>query len=108
MVPLGVQLGALFPPRTFALLFLFAWAPAPPADARQSPPRSLGRAAGRGALLPLPAEVGVADRVDGPPRTFSAGMRKRLALARVLRQPASVFRLDEPYGQLDPPGFRLV
>jgi ABC-type multidrug transport system ATPase subunit len=35
-------------------------------------------------------------------------MRKRLALARILLQDAAVVFLDEPYGQLDPPGFRLV
>jgi heme exporter protein A len=35
-------------------------------------------------------------------------MRKRLALARLLLQPAAVVLLDEPYGELDPAGFRLV
>ena len=35
-------------------------------------------------------------------------MRKRLALARVLLKDAELVMLDEPYGQLDPPGFRLV
>jgi len=70
--------------------------------------RFLERDASRAALLPLLAEVGLADRADDPPLTFSAGMRKRLALARVLLQPASVVLLDEPFGQLDPPGFRLV
>lgn len=70
--------------------------------------RFLGRDADRPALLPLLAEVGLADRADDAPLTFSAGMRKRLALARVLLKPASVVLLDEPYGQLDPPGFRLV
>ena len=35
-------------------------------------------------------------------------MRKRLALARMLLQDAAVVLLDEPYGELDPPGFRLV
>jgi ABC-type multidrug transport system ATPase subunit len=40
--------------------------------------------------------------------TLSAGMRKRLMLARALLPDASIVLLDEPYGQLDPPGFRLV
>jgi len=70
--------------------------------------RFLNRDPSRKALLPLLAEVGLADRADDAPVGFSAGMRKRLALARVLLPPASVVLLDEPYGQLDPPGFRLV
>jgi heme exporter protein A len=70
--------------------------------------RFLDRPSSRAALLPLLEGVGLADRADDPPATFSAGMRKRLALARVLLQDAPVVLLDEPYGQLDPPGFRLV
>lgn len=68
----------------------------------------LGRDAARAALLPLLDEVGLADRADDPPSTFSAGMRKRLSLARILLKEASVVFLDEPYGELDPPGFLLV
>jgi len=59
-------------------------------------------------LLARLEEVGLADRGDDPVQTFSAGMRQRLALARVLQQPAKVVLLDEPYGHLDPPGFLLV
>lgn len=70
--------------------------------------RFLGAATGRRALLALLEEVGLADRADDPPATFSAGMRKRLSLARVLLKGAPVILLDEPYAQLDPPGFRLV
>lgn len=70
--------------------------------------RFLGRVATRGALLPLLAEVTLADRADDPVSTFSAGMRKRLSLARTLLQNASLVLLDEPYGELDPPGFRMV
>jgi len=33
---------------------------------------------------------------------------KRLALARTLLKDAEVVLLDEPYGELDPPGFRLL
>ncbi len=65
-----------------------------------------GAAASRaGALL---ARVGLESRADDPVSSFSAGMRKRLALARVLLQDAEVVLLDEPYGELDPPGFRLL
>jgi heme exporter protein A len=70
--------------------------------------RFLGQDASRLALLPLLDEMGLAHRADDGVGTFSAGMRRRLSLARVLLQEATVVFLDEPYGQLDPPGFRLV
>jgi heme exporter protein A len=56
----------------------------------------------------LLATVGLDTRADDPVLSFSAGMRKRLALARVLLQDAPVVLLDEPYGELDPPGFALL
>ena len=52
--------------------------------------------------------VGLEQRADDPVATFSAGMRKRLSFARVLLQQPDVVFFDEPYGQLDPEGFRLV
>jgi ABC-type multidrug transport system ATPase subunit len=52
--------------------------------------------------------VDLEDRADDTVATFSAGMRKRLSLARTLLRDSAVVMLDEPYGQLDPPGFRLV
>jgi heme exporter protein A len=52
--------------------------------------------------------VGLAERAEDPVSALSAGMRKRLALARALLQEAEVYLLDEPYGELDPPGFRLL
>jgi heme exporter protein A len=70
--------------------------------------RFLGENSGRRELLARLAEVDLADRGDDPVQTFSAGMRQRLALARVLQQKARVVLLDEPYGHLDPPGFLLV
>lgn len=70
--------------------------------------RFLGRDTHASALMPLLEEVGLAERAQDAPFTFSAGMRKRLALARVLLKQAAVVLLDEPYGQLDPPGFRLI
>jgi heme exporter protein A len=70
--------------------------------------RFLGGDPARGALLTRLEEVGLADRGDDFVQTFSAGMRQRLSLARVLQQRARVVLLDEPYGHLDPPGFALV
>lgn len=52
--------------------------------------------------------VGLAARAEDPVSVFSAGMRKRLSLARALIQDASVLLLDEPYGELDPAGFALL
>lgn len=70
--------------------------------------RFLGKAAGRRDLMPLLEEVGLAERADSPITSFSAGMRKRIAFARLLLQEPKVVLLDEPYGQLDPPGFAFV
>lgn len=54
------------------------------------------------------AEVGLAGFEDAPARQFSAGQRKRLALARLLLVPAPLWLLDEPYANLDLPGIDLV
>jgi len=70
--------------------------------------RFLGAPSQRPELLERLAQVGLAQRADDPVASFSAGMRKRLALARTLQQPAQVVLLDEPYGELDPAGFRWV
>jgi heme exporter protein A len=52
--------------------------------------------------------VGLAAGDDRPVRAYSAGMRKRLALARLfLKQPELVL-LDEPFGELDPAGIAEV
>ena len=62
----------------------------------------------RARLMAVLDEVGLAERAFDPVSEFSAGMRKRLGLARVLLKEPEVALLDEPYGELDPPGFRLV
>ena len=54
------------------------------------------------------ATVGLAGFEDAPARQFSAGQRKRLALARLLLVPAPLWLLDEPYANLDLPGIELV
>lgn len=73
----------------------------------------LGLKIHRPELVALLDRVGLAERADDAVSGFSAGMRKRLSIARVLLQVegeggASVVFLDEPYNALDPPGFRFV
>jgi heme exporter protein A len=70
--------------------------------------RFLDRGGARPAPLQVLDQVGLAARADDPVASFSAGMRKRLSLARVLLQEPEVVLLDEPYGELDPAGFALV
>jgi heme exporter protein A len=52
----------------------------------------------------LLAQVGLGQRSNHPIRHFSAGMRKRLAIARLLLKAPQLALLDEPFGELDPAG----
>lgn len=54
------------------------------------------------------SDVGLERRADERVSGFSAGMRKRLALARILLGQASVVLLDEPMAALDDDGMALV
>ena len=79
---------------------------------RAREPRGRGalprRPSDRVALLPALAEVGLADRADDPVVDL-LGRDAQAPLPGPHPAPgAEVVFLDEPYGQLDPPGFRLV
>ena len=53
-------------------------------------------------------DVGLAERASDRVGGFSAGMRKRLALGRILLGAPSLVLLDEPYAALDADGMSLV
>lgn len=52
--------------------------------------------------------VGLDPARRDPVRALSAGMKRRLALARVLLKSPRLLLLDEPFGALDPDGRQLV
>lgn len=70
--------------------------------------RALGRPSADSELIELLGEVGLAERRNSPVSTYSAGMRKRLALARSRLEDPSILLLDEPFAALDVAGQRQV
>ncbi|MFP5354077.1 MAG: heme ABC exporter ATP-binding protein CcmA [Gemmatimonadota bacterium] len=52
--------------------------------------------------------VGLGREAKETVRTFSAGMQRRLSLARLLMQRPRLLLLDEPYNNFDPAGIALV
>lgn len=68
----------------------------------------VARATGKEGVAACLDRVGLAARSDERVRGFSAGMRKRLSLARALLKAPRLMLLDEPFGELDPQGMALV
>ncbi|EAU68068.1 heme ABC exporter, ATP-binding protein CcmA [Stigmatella aurantiaca DW4/3-1] len=70
--------------------------------------RLLGLASPADAAETLLTRVGLTRRTQSPVRHFSAGMRKRLAIARLLMKTPTLALLDEPFGELDPAGIQAM
>jgi heme exporter protein A len=66
--------------------------------------RMIGLPGARQKVDTMLERVGLAERADSPVRQFSAGMRKRLAIGRLLLKAPRLALLDEPFGELDPGG----
>jgi heme exporter protein A len=70
--------------------------------------RLLGRPLAAAAALDLLDSVGLAESAHATVGGFSAGMRKRLALARLSIEAPEVVLLDEPFAALDEAGKRWI
>jgi heme exporter protein A len=70
--------------------------------------RMAGRHADRKVIRLALEDVGLGLEADERVRGFSSGMRRRLALARLLIQPLGLLLLDEPYASFDVEGVERV
>ena len=70
--------------------------------------RMYGLSVGRAEIESALEEVGLGAEVRERVRGFSAGMRRRLALARLVLRPPRLLLLDEPYAAFDQPGIDQV
>lgn len=70
--------------------------------------RMRGTDGDRETCLRVLARVGLEAHADFAVRAFSSGMRRRLALARILGAEPRLLLMDEPYASLDPGGVELV
>lgn len=66
--------------------------------------RLMGLPESKATVAALLDRVGLGARAHNPVRQFSAGMRKRVAIARLLLKTPQLALLDEPFGELDPAG----
>ena len=58
-------------------------------------------------VIPVLQQVGLEDDLDTPTSQLSLGMRRRLAMARLLAVPRPLWLLDEPTGGLDVPSVEM-
>jgi heme exporter protein A len=70
--------------------------------------RMAGRRADPEAIGDTLQQVGLSDVAGERARGFSAGMRRRLGLARLLLRPPRILLLDEPYASFDADGVDVV
>lgn len=70
--------------------------------------RMMGRKATDAVVADALEQVGLAREADGLVRTFSAGMQRRVALARLLLRRPRLALLDEPYASFDADGVERV
>jgi heme exporter protein A len=70
--------------------------------------RMLGRSVDPRAVEATLTTVGLGAQANTRARGFSAGMQRRLALARLRALEPQLLLLDEPYSSLDPEGVELV
>ncbi len=70
--------------------------------------RMAGRVVNRDQIREALATVRLAHEENERVRNFSAGMRRRLGLAKLLMRPPQLLLLDEPYAAFDVDGVQLV
>lgn len=70
--------------------------------------RMCGQAPDRAAIARALERVDMLPHADGRVRSFSSGMQRRVAVARLFLRPARLLLLDEPYNSLDAAGVRLI